>query len=80
MDSKKYLAFWERLPHYFKELNLKLQKQNACIQGAVYNKVATEIDLVFKDNKNVHYFFAGFNALSLAEMTIFRQIFRLGRA
>ncbi len=79
-SQKKYLAFWERLPHYFKELKLELQNQNACIQGEVYNKIASEIDLVFKENKNTHFLFAGFNALSLAEMTIFRQIHRLGRA
>ena len=79
-SQQKYLAFWERLPHYFKELKIILQKQNACIQGEVYNKIASEINLVFKENKNTHFLFAGFNALSLAEMTIFRQIHRLGRA
>ncbi len=79
-NQKKYLEFWERLPFYFNELKSRLAKQNACFQGEVYKMLSENIDLVFQENKNYHFLFAGFNALSLAEMTIFKQLYNLGRA
>jgi ATP-dependent helicase/nuclease subunit B len=79
-NQKKYLEFWERLPFYFNELKIRLEKQNACFQGEVYKMLSQNIDLVFKENKNLHFLFAGFNALSLAEMSIFKQLYNLGRA
>lgn len=78
-NQKKYLAFWERLPFYYTELKKKLAAKNATYIGAVYREVAEQIDVVFQKNKNTHYLFAGFNALSEAELSIFRQLHRLGR-
>lgn len=79
-NQKKYLEFWERLPFYYNELKLKLEQENCCFQGEVYKKISQEIELVFKENKNSNFLFAGFNALSLAEMSIFKQLYVLGRA
>lgn len=78
-NQKKYLAFWERLPFYYKEFKQKLADKNATYIGAVYREVAQNIDLAFQKNKDTHYLFAGFNALSEAELSIFRQLHRLGR-
>jgi ATP-dependent helicase/nuclease subunit B len=78
-NQKKYLAFWERLPFYYKEFKQKLVDKNATYIGAVYRGVAENIDLAFQKNKDTHYLFAGFNALSEAELSIFRQLHRLGR-
>jgi CRISPR/Cas system-associated exonuclease Cas4 (RecB family) len=79
-NQKKYLEFWERLPFYYEELKLRLEKQGACFPGEVYKILSQNIDLIFKENKNSHFIFAGFNALSLSEMSIFKQIYNLGRA
>lgn len=78
-NQKKYLAFWERLPHYYLTLREGLAKQNACQMGSVYKMLTENTDLLFEKQKQAHFLFAGFNALSLAEMTLFRHLHRLGR-
>jgi ATP-dependent helicase/nuclease subunit B len=79
-NQKKYLAFWERLPFYYNNLQVKLKEKNSTYLGKVYREVSENPDLVFQENKNQHFLFAGFNALSKAEMSIIKQIHRLGRA
>lgn len=78
-NQKKYLAFWERLPHYYQSLKERLAKLGATQMGSVYKMLTENTDLLFKKQQNAHFLFAGFNALSLAEMTLFRQLHRMGR-
>jgi len=47
--------------------------------GSAYKALAEDIQPVFKEDKDRHFVFAGFNALSKAEMSIVRQIVRYGR-
>lgn len=76
---KRFLEFWERLPVYYKQLNELLRKEHAVYMGAAYKAIAEHIDVVFKDNKNAHFLFAGFNAFSQAETSIVKQLYKLGR-
>ncbi len=76
---KRFLEFWERLPGYYKQLNERLKKEGAVYMGAAYKAVAENIDIVFRENKHAHFLFAGFNALSQAETSIVRQLYKLGR-
>lgn len=78
-SQKKFIEFWDKLPQYYVEFNQLLEKENTTYMGKAYRKVAQEIDLVFKKNPNTHYLFAGFNALSPAEMSIFSQLHQMGR-
>ncbi|TNE55388.1 MAG: PD-(D/E)XK nuclease family protein [Bacteroidetes bacterium] len=78
-NQKKYLAFWEKLPKFHEKLHQKLQKRNALMMGSVYRLISEEIDRVFEEKKELHVLFAGFNALSLSEMTLIRQLHRMGR-
>ncbi|MFN5984797.1 MAG: PD-(D/E)XK nuclease family protein [Fluviicola sp.] len=78
--QKRFLAFWEKLGPYYQELKSRLQEQKATTKGGIYRTVAENIDLVFENDKKAHFVFAGFNALSEAELSIFKQLYILGRA
>lgn len=75
----KFMEFWDRLPGYYHELNKELDARNMCYAGKGYRHLATNIDKLFEDEK-AQYLFAGFNALSDAELAIMRQLDTMGRA
>lgn len=77
---KRFLDFWDLLPDYYAELNERLDKIGATYMGAAYKRVAHNIDVVFQENNNAVFLFAGFNALSQAETSILKQLHKLGRA
>lgn len=78
-SQKRFLEFWERLPGYYAGFNQLMESSNTIYMGKAYRKVADNIDIVFRKNKNAHFLFAGFNALSPAEMMIFIQLRQMGR-
>lgn len=78
-SQQRFLEFWDRLPGYYHEFNRLLENQEATYMGKAYRAVQENIDRVFRDNKNTHFLFAGFNALSPAEKGIFKQLHRMGR-
>jgi hypothetical protein len=78
--QKRFMEFWDRLPDYYARLNESLEKENVCYMGKAYRYVAENIDVVFKHDKNRQFLFAGFNALSKAEIKIMKQLHTLGRA
>ncbi|MFT5778548.1 MAG: ATP-dependent helicase/nuclease subunit B [Crocinitomicaceae bacterium] len=75
----RFMEFWDRLPGYYHALNKELSKRNMCYAGKAFRHLATNINELFEDEK-AQYLFAGFNALSAAEISIIRQIDVLGRA
>ncbi len=77
--QKRFMDFWDRLPGYYLEFNEKLANKNATYGGKSYRNLAENIDRVFSKNKNAHFLFCGFNALSLAEKKIIKQLKQLGR-
>jgi len=79
-SQKKFMEFWDRLPGYYYELNTILSANNNCYQGKAFKFLAENIDIVFKEDKERRFIFAGFNALSKAELTIIRQLEAMGRA
>lgn len=78
-NQQKFLAFWEKLPTLYVEFNAVLTKSKTTYMGKAYRSVAENIDLVFKENKEAKFLFAGFNALSEAELRIFMQLNKMGR-
>lgn len=78
--QKRFMDFWDRLPHYYKRLNEVLDDEKVCYPGKAYRELAENIDRVFKADKERVFLFAGFNALSAAELAIMKQLHRLGRA
>lgn len=79
-SQKRFMEFWDRLPGYYKELNEILSKNNTCYAGKSFKSLAQNIDLLFREDKQHRFLFAGFNALSKAELTIIRQLDQMGRA
>lgn len=77
--QKRFMEFWDRLPGYYKALNAELSKREICYAGKAFNYLTKNIDVLFEDKK-AQYLFAGFNALSKAEIELIRQIDQLGRA
>lgn len=78
-SQKRFLEFWERLPGYYTAFNKQMEDSDTIYMGKAYRKVSDNIDVVFRKNKDAHFLFAGFNALSPAEMMIFTQLRNMGR-
>jgi ATP-dependent helicase/nuclease subunit B len=80
LGQLKFMAFWEKLGPYYFALAEKLVSDKQTTKGKVYRDVAENIDRVFRKNTNAQFVFAGFNALSIAELSIMKQLFVMGRA
>ena len=76
----RFMEFWDRLPGYYFALNDVLSKNSTCYSGKSFKYLANNIDVVFKEDKDHRFIFAGFNALSKAELSIIRQLETMGRA
>ncbi len=77
--QKRFLEFWERLPGYYKDFNALMEQNKTIYMGKAYRKVAQNLDVVFKAKPDTHFLFAGFNALSPSETSIFTQLHKMGR-
>ncbi|MFA5574658.1 MAG: PD-(D/E)XK nuclease family protein [Brumimicrobium sp.] len=78
--QKRFMRFWDLLGDYYREFNQFLSEKEECYLGSAFRNVAKNVDVVFKENKNAHFVFAGFNALSPAEISIMKQLYTRGRA
>lgn len=78
-SQERFMEFWDRLPDYYYALNMKLDANAQCYMGSAYKALAEDIQSVFAEDKERHFIFAGFNALSQAEKSIIRQLVRYGR-
>lgn len=78
-SQKRFMEFWDRLPSYYTALNEVLDKEGVCYMGKAYRFVAENLDVVFKEDKEARFLFAGFNALSPAEISIMKQLNQMGR-
>lgn len=78
-SQKRFMEFWDRLPGYYTELNKVLDAEKVCYMGKAYRHVCENLDVVFAEDKDCHFLFAGFNALSPAEISIMKQLHKMGR-
>lgn len=78
--QQRFLEFWEKLGPYYEELTEQLKDLRQTTKGKVYRKVAENIDRVFAKDAKAQFVFAGFNALSVAEQSILKQLYVMGRA
>ncbi len=67
--EREYLSFYSSLGIYYKKLNERLSKKNLAYQGMAYRYVAENLTQLSKGDKPI--IFAGFNALSPSEKSIF---------
>ncbi|RFC54164.1 PD-(D/E)XK nuclease family protein [Brumimicrobium aurantiacum] len=78
--QQRFMRFWDLLSDYYIEFNKKLAKDGELYMGKAYRNLATNIDTVFNEDKERKFIFAGFNALSPAEISIMKQLRNMGRA
>lgn len=78
--QKRFLAFWETLPDYYKAFKDMLKHEDAINMGAAYASFSQNLHLLFEENQNAQFIFAGFNALSKAEESIMLQLKKMGKA
>ena len=70
---KNYLAFWRKLPDYYKNLQHNLIGKGQGYQGLVYRTAASKIETFAEENAS-NYIFLGFNALNNAEQHIIQKM------
>src|SRR5690554_2734918 len=78
--QQRFMRFWDLLASYYHLFNERLKKDEECYMGMAYRNLATNIDVAFEKDKNAQFIFAGFNALSPAEISIIKQIKSRGKA
>lgn len=76
----RFMRFWDLLTDYYQHFNERLKKDGECYMGMAYRNLATNIDVAFEEDKDTRFIFAGFNALSPAEISIMKQLKNMGRA
>lgn len=77
-NQKRFMEFWDRLPKYYQLFQEKLAQLKACYFGAAFKEVAENIQLITAKYPGKRFLFAGFNALSAAESSLFKQLKSLG--
>lgn len=78
--QQRFLLFWDQLKDYYFEFQTLLQKRGLAFPGKAFRKLANDVNQVFKDRPDQQFIFAGFNALSLAEMKIIKDLLLRNRA
>jgi RecB family exonuclease len=79
-SQKKFMEFWDRIPIYYNNLHQKIREKNFVTAGLAYRQLAENPEPLFEKNEHQFFIFAGFNALSLAELTIIKKLIRQNRA
>jgi len=68
--QKVFMRFWDLLPGLYAALDNLLLQQNYITPAQSYRHLAQNTELLFSENSNSFYVFAGFNALSAAETKV----------
>lgn len=78
--QQRFLEFWDKLPRYYKELNKRLDQKKQAYSGHLIRRLNENLNEVFSEAKDQYFLFAGFNAMSLGELSIIKQLMNYGRA
>lgn len=78
-NQQQFLEFWEKLEPYYTAFNQHLAAKKINYMGAAMKELNEKIIFNFGENDE-HYLFAGFNALSPAEINIIKQLVDKGCA
>ena len=75
----QFMAFWDKLKPYYVALEAQLKEKGVTTKGKAYRYFANQIDNAFREDKDTHFVFAGFNALSESEISLMKQFVIMGR-
>lgn len=78
--QQKYIRFYQSLESYYSLLTSRLLESRKAYQGLAYRRVAESIGEVSAKLPWKKVFFAGFNALTIAEQKIISHLFTGGKA
>lgn len=78
--QKRFMEFWDLLPAYYLRLNKQLETQHLTYGGKGFRILSEQIDFALKGKEKSQFIFAGFNALSPAEVSIIKQLVNMGKA
>ena len=77
-SQKKFMAFWDELPALYEQFNEALSTRSKTTSAHSLRRLAEETqDLIPAGS---HYYFIGFNALSLGELTVIRALLKRNQA
>lgn len=80
-SQKKFLDFWDQLKSYYEIINSDLDKSGLAYSGAVFRKALDNLeDKLDSVYPNQQFLFAGFNALSEAEIQLMNRLVKRGSA
>lgn len=72
--SKNYIHFFEKLSVLYKKLYTKLKSNKIGYQGLIYREAVENLEYYIQYNSDKRIYFIGFNALNIAEETIFQEL------
>ncbi len=75
-----YLAFWKKLPQYYKVFKDNLILKGIGYQGLLYREALDKLELFIQHNPGKKFVFLGFNALNTAEQRIIQELLHQGLA
>lgn len=78
-NQKEFMLFWDRLPKYYEAFTKSLIERNVVFSGTSYAYLSQHIEALFQKNKNEFFLFVGFNALSISEKSIIKQVCQMGK-
>ena len=79
-SQKKFKEFWNDIPELYHMFHATLSLQNKISSGMAYREFSTKLE-DFIPSKSTHRFiFAGFNALSVSELTVIKKLLQSKRA
>ena len=71
---ENYIDFWKLLPNYYESLYAHLLNKQIGYQGLIYREAVNNINHFTNSVPNLHFIFAGFNALNAAEEKIIQHL------
>jgi len=77
-SQRKFMEFWDELPAIYKAFNQRLLPLNKTTSGQAIKALANAAVDIIPTEK--HYYFIGFNALSLGEQTLIRTLMQREQA
>lgn len=72
--QKRYLEFWAEIPTWYSALRQRLESQHMAYKGLLFRLAAETIQDHLQGFSNTPIVFAGFNALTAAEETLFKAL------
>ena len=79
-SQKKFKGFWDEIPRIYELFHATLSQKKKTTPGNAYREFATKIEQYVPKEESHRFLFAGFNALSISELTAIKKLIHSKRA